>query len=81
MCRAYEEYIATHKPLLGRENYAIFATHDELLGDEASARAQELLRECGFKVLIDPNGAHRLQPSTLEMLQQLVSHSVCCSKI
>ena len=55
MCRAYEEYISSHRPLLGSENYAIFATHDELLGDEASTRAQELLRKCGFKVLIDTN--------------------------
>ncbi len=78
MCRAYEEYIATHKPLLGRENYALFATHDELLGDEASARAQELLRECGFKVLIDPNGAHRLQPSTIEMLKSAINESAKC---
>ena len=70
MCRAYEEYIAAYRPLLGRENYALFAAHDKLLGDEASARAQDLLRECGYKVLIDPNGAHRLQSSTLEMLKR-----------
>lgn len=70
MCRGYEEYIATHRPLLGRKNYAIFAAHDELLGDEASVRAQTILQECGFKVLVDPNGAHRLQLSTLEMLKK-----------
>lgn len=75
MCRAYEEYISSHRPLLGSENYAIFATHDELLGDEASTRAQELLRKCGFKVLIDTNGAHRLQPSTLEMLKSAINES------
>lgn len=35
MCLGYENYIATHTPLQGKENYAIFSAHDELLGDEA----------------------------------------------
>ena len=72
MCRAYEEYISTHRPLLGRENYAIFAAHDELLGDEAAKQAQKILAECGYTILIDPNGAHRIQPSTLRLISNIV---------
>lgn len=67
MCRKYERYIATHKPLLGRDSYAIFAANDELLGVEASARAQLLLAECGYTTIVDPDGQHRLQPSTLNI--------------
>lgn len=72
MCCAYEEYIATHRPQLGRENYAIFAAHDELLGDEATIRAQKILAECGYKILIDPDGAHRIQPSTLLLISEII---------
>ena len=68
MCQRYEEYIASHTPLLGRASYAIFAAHDELLGDEASHYAQEYLAECGYNILTDPKGAHRIQKSTIELL-------------
>jgi predicted esterase YcpF (UPF0227 family) len=68
MCQQYEEYISSHKPTLGRGSYALFAEHDELLGDEASHYAQEYLAECGYNILTDPKGAHRIQKSTIELL-------------
>ena len=68
MCQQYEEYISSHKPTLGRGSYALFAEHDELLGDVASHYAQEYLAECGYNILIDPKGAHRIQKSTIELL-------------
>ena len=68
MCKQYEEYISSHKPTLGRGSYALFAEHDELLGDVASHYAQEYLAECGYNILTDPTGAHRIQKSTIELL-------------
>ena len=69
MCCDYERYIATHAPLLGRASYAIFAEHDELLGDEASAVAQKVLADSDYRILIDPAGEHRLRTSTLQLLK------------
>lgn len=69
MCCDYERYIATHAPLLGRASYAIFAEHDELLGDEASAAAQKVLADSDYRILIDPAGEHRLRTSTLQLLK------------
>ena len=69
MCQRYERYIASHTPSLGRANYAIFSAHDELLGDEATHAAQKVVGECGYKVLIDPQGEHRLRNSSLEILK------------
>lgn len=68
MCKGYETYIATHTPSLGKSSYAVFAIHDELLGDEASVVAQKIVGGCGYKVLVDPDGAHRIKPSTIDLI-------------
>ena len=68
MCKGYETYIAAHKPSLGKSSYAVFAIHDELLGDEASVVAQKIVGGCGYKVLVDPEGAHRIKPSTIDLI-------------
>lgn len=68
MCKGYEAYIATHQPSLGKSSYAVFAIHDELLGDEASGVAQKIVGNCGYKVLVDPEGAHRIKPSTIDLI-------------
>ena len=68
MCQRYEEYIASHTPVLGRANYAIFSSHDELLGDEAAAAAQQVVANSGYRVLIDPKGKHRMQSSTIDLI-------------
>lgn len=68
MCQRYERYIASHTPSLGRANYAIFSAHDELLGDEASAAAQQVVANSGYRVLIDPKGKHRMQSSTIKLI-------------
>lgn len=72
MCQAYEAYIASHTPSLGRASYAIFSAHDELLGDDAAARAQEFVSLLGYKVVIDPEGAHSLTPSTIDLIAKEV---------
>ena len=72
MCQAYEAYIASHTPSLGRANYAIFSAHDELLGDDAAAHAQEFVSSLGYKVVIDPEGVHSLTPSTIDLIAKEV---------
>ena len=71
MCQNYETYIASHTPLLSVANYAIFSAHDELLGDEAVARAKEFVSELGYEVLTDNDGEHHLSPSTLNIIAEL----------
>ena len=68
MCKGYEAYIATHKLSLGKSSFAVFAIHDELLGDEASVVAQKIVGDCGYKVMVDPEGAHRIKPSTIDLI-------------
>ena len=76
MCLGYENYIATHTPSLGKENYAIFSAHDELLGDEASLKAQQVVSDAGYSVSIDPNGVHRITSSTIRFLEEIVSEGL-----
>ncbi|MBQ9138355.1 MAG: hypothetical protein IJX65_06960 [Alistipes sp.] len=75
MCCDYEEYIASHTPSLGKANYAIFAAHDELLGDDAAAQARQTLAACNYTIIEDPNGAHRTTPSTLDLIEQCIAEN------
>lgn len=76
MCLEYESYIANHTPLLGKESYAIFSAHDELLGEEASRIAQQVVSDAGYSVSIDANGVHRITSSTIKLISEIVS-KVC----
>jgi predicted esterase YcpF (UPF0227 family) len=71
MCLGYENYIAAHMPLQGKENYAIFSAHDELLGDEASLKAQQVVSNAGYSVSIDPKGVHRITSSTIKLISEI----------
>lgn len=68
MCCDWERYIATHTPSLGKSSYAVFAAHDELLGDEASLAAQKIVGDCGYKMMVEPEGTHRIKPSTIDLI-------------
>lgn len=68
ICLGYENYIASHTPLLGKESYAIFSAHDELLGDDASRIAQQVVSDAGYSVSIDPKGVHRITSSTIKII-------------
>ena len=70
MCKEYEKYIASHPILLGKENYAIFSAHDELLGDKAAAETQNVVAEAGYNVIIDPEGKHRLGKSAFDIIEK-----------
>ena len=73
MCCNYDNYIKTNTPLLGKENYAIFSAHDEVLGDEAAARAREIVSAAGYKVYNSPENQHRLSTATLEIIKLMIS--------
>ena len=73
MCLGYENYIATHTPLQGKENYAIFSAHDEPLGDEASLKAQQVVSAAGYSVSIDHKGVHRITSSTIKLIGGIIN--------
>lgn len=71
ICLGYENYIASHTPLLGKESYAIFSAHDELLGDDASRITQQVVSDVGYSVSIDPKGIHRITSSTIKIISEI----------
>ena len=78
MCFGYENYIANHTPSLGKVNYAIFSAHDELLGDEATRIAQQVVVDAGYEVSIDPKGVHRITSSTMRIIDRLINNTREC---
>ena len=74
MCLEYENYIANHTPFLGKENYAIFSAHDELLGDAASFIAQQVVSAVGYNVSIDHKGVHRITSSTIKIIGKIINN-------
>ena len=68
-----DNYIKTNTPLLGKENYAIFSAHDELLGDGASNAAQQVVSTIGYNVYIDAKGVHRMTSSTIKIISKLIN--------
>jgi predicted esterase YcpF (UPF0227 family) len=75
MCVGYENYIASHRLSLGKESYAVFSAHDELLGDEAACIAQQIVSDVGYEVTIDPKGVHRITSSTMSIIDWLIDKS------
>ena len=73
--------IAKHVQLLGKENYAIFSAHDELLGDDAALMAQQIVADAGYKVSIDSYGIHRISSSTIKNISKLVNEELILTKI
>ena len=72
MCRNYEEYIASHQIIPAHKSYAIFSTHDELLGDNAAARAKEIVAAANFERHTSPEPQHHLSSATLDLIAKLV---------
>ena len=76
MCIEWERYIASHKPSLAKKNYAIFSANDELLGDEATRIAQQILSESGYNVYVDSQGVHRITSSTVKIISKIVNEII-----
>ena len=43
------------------------------ISDDAVARAKEFLSELGYEVVIDPEGAHSITPSTFELIDKCIA--------
>lgn len=73
MCLGYETFISRAQLRLGKESYAIFSAHDELLGDEAALVAQQVVSKAGYEVLVDQKGSHRITSSTIKIIGTIIN--------
>ena len=70
ICRRFTEYTQTHKAIAGIRSYALFAVHDELIGDANMLDNMALVFEAGYKLLLDSKGGHRLRATSLKLLRE-----------
>ena len=70
ICRRFAEYTQTHKAIAGIKSYALFAVHDELIGDANMLDNMALVFEAGYKLLLDSKGGHRLRATSLKLLRE-----------
>lgn len=80
VCNRFEEYRSSHNAMSGKVNYAVFATHDELIGASASLENMAMVFNSGYSILIDNKGGHRLRKSTLTLLKKQLNISLQPSK-
>ena len=73
ICRRFAEYTQTHKAIAGTKNYALFAMHDELIGDAGMLDNMAMVFESGYRLLLDSKGGHRLQAASLKLLHKEIS--------
>lgn len=73
ICRRFAEYTQTHKAIAGIRNYALFAVHDELIGDANMLDNMASVFEAGYKLLLDSHGGHRLRAASLKLLHREIS--------
>ena len=73
ICRRFTEYESSHKAVSGTKNYALFAVHDELIGDADMLGNMALVFESGYQLLLDSKGGHRLRAAALNLLHREIS--------
>ena len=83
VCGRFTEFESSHKAVCGTKNYALFAVHDELIGDadmhdELIGDADmlgnmALVFESGYQLLLDSKGGHRLRAAALNLLHREIS--------
>lgn len=73
VCRRFTEYSRSHKALSGTKNYALFAVHDELIGDANVLDNMALVFDTGYKLLLDSKGRHRLRAAALKLLHEKIA--------
>ena len=62
-----------YKAVGGTKNYALFAVHDELIGDADMLDNMALVFESGYQLLLDTKGGHRLRATSLKLLHREIS--------
>ena len=73
VCRHFAEYTQAHKAITGIRNYALFAVHDELIGDADMLDNMAMVFESGYRLLLDSKGGHRLRAASLKLLHKEIS--------
>ena len=73
ICRCFTEYGSNHKAVSGIKNYALFAVHDELIGDADMLDNMAMVFESGYRLLLDSKGGHRLRAASLKLLHKEIS--------
>ena len=73
VCRRFTEYESSHKAVCGTKNYALFAVHDELIGDADMLDSMTMVFESGYRLLLDSKGGHRLRVASLKLLHKEIS--------
>ena len=73
VCRHFMEYSKSHKAVNGTRNYALFAVHDELIGDADMLENMAAVFESGYRLLLDSKGGHRLRAAALKLLHREIS--------
>ena len=72
-CKCFTEYESSHKAVSGTKNYALFAVHDELIGDTDMLDNMAMVFESGYRLLFDSKGGHRLRAASLKLLHKEIS--------
>ena len=73
VCRRFTEYESSHKVVNGTKNYALFAVHDELIGDADMLDNMAMVFESGYRLLLDSKGGHRHRAAALKLLHREIS--------
>ena len=73
VCRHFMEYSKSHKAVNGTRNYALFAVHDELIGDSDMLENMAAVFESGYRLLLDSKGGHRLRAASLKLLHEKIT--------
>ncbi len=73
VCRHFAEYTQAHKAITGIRNYALFAVHDELIGDADMLDNMAMVFESGYRLLLDSKGGHRLRAASPKLLHKEIS--------
>lgn len=73
VCRRFTEFESSHKAVCGTKNYALFAVHDELIGDADMLGNMALVFESGYQLLLDSKGGHRLRAAAMNLLHREIS--------
>lgn len=73
VCGRFTEFESSHKAVCGTKNYALFAVHDELIGDADMLDNMAMVFESGYRLLLDSKGGHRLRAASLKLLHKEIS--------
>ena len=81
VCRRFTEFGQKHSAVGGIKNYAMFAVHDELIGDADMLDNMALAFESGYQLLLDSKGGHRLMAASLKLLRKEISCSMAFKRV